>query len=331
MVRRAALTLALAGCRPSGGSPTPTEATPATGTPTSPTTEAESSDTGADPTTTTTRAACDDLPDAPLSVTTYPIETTEDFDFDAAGWLIYATSGALLGVDIGGRERLVALGLGSYLRGIQVLSTGDLVVADFNVGRVEHVDGVTGAVTTLTSALAAPNGLEVGEGDVIYVSDAGLAPAVRVVDLDGGPLPPVPVGAMTYPNGIALDEAEETLYVADGRNGVFVSRRAVDGDWSVAERLFDPDGGEFNAVEVDTCGNVYALDFRSGRLYRYDPGVDATTLLVDLDDPDGWLWNSIRWGSDRGGWRRDVLYVTDRHQLFGVELGVRGRSQPIDP
>jgi hypothetical protein len=83
-------------------------------------------------------------------------------------------------------------------------------------------------------------------------------------------------------------------------------------------------------METDICGNLYSIQFYSGKLFRYTPSTDTAVMLVDLNDPGSLLWNAIRWGSNRGNWRRDVLYVTSRHKIFAVEVGVDGRDQPVD-
>jgi sugar lactone lactonase YvrE len=317
--------IVLLACSEPAPQPHVTEPQPSTPAPTTPEPTTPTGDTATAP-------DCDDLPEVPLSVTTYEIQTTEDFDFDADGWLVYAANGALLGVDPQGNQRLVAMGIGSYARGIQVLASADVVVADYNMGRLLRVDHLTGGLTTLTGALSAPNGLEVADGDVVYVTDDSLGQQlVHAMRSDGGAEPPIPLGTLRHPNGLALNEAQDTMYLADLQDGLYASQRQGDGAWGTPQRVMDPQGDTYSALEVDECGNVYTVEFYSGRLYRLVPSTGEITLLVDLEDPAQWLWNSLRWGSDVGGWRRDVLYVTNRHQLFGVELGVRGRSQPIDP
>ena len=59
-------------------------------------------------------------------------------------------------------------------------------------------------------------------------------------------------------------------------------------------------------------------------------GVALATVIAELENPNAFLWNAMHWGSDRGGWRRDTLYVTDRNKIFALEMGVPGKDQPVD-
>ncbi len=79
------------------------------------------------------------------------------------------------------------------------------------------------------------------------------------------------------------------------------------------------------------CGNVYAVGWSDGRVSRTTPDGIESVIIADLTSAGGaWaLFNSIRWGSGFGGWRRDVLYVTDRSQIYAEEVGVLGRKSPV--
>jgi hypothetical protein len=101
------------------------------------------------------------------------------------------------------------------------------------------------------------------------------------------------------------------------------------GNWGPKELLINPTG-PYDGIETDICGNVYVVQFSNGELNRFDPDTMEGELLIDLDDAGEFLWNAIRWGSGRGIWARDTLYVTDRNKVFGVKIGVPGRTQPVD-
>jgi DNA-binding beta-propeller fold protein YncE len=271
---------------------------------------------------------CDALPAGPFPTTTHNIQTTEDFDFDAEGLMVYQTYEALVGNDgLGGLEVLSGQ-IDSDARGVQVLSTGDVVVAGFQSGTLQRVDRATGGVEIAATDLGQPNGLEVSSDGLVYVASFGYG-HVSTVQMDTGATTPIASG-LGHPNGVTLSPDEQALYVADSRDGTYRIRREAGGTWGAPElirAIADSQGDSVDGIEVDICGNVYLLGFSSGILVRIDPETLAETVLLELD-PGG--WNSMRWGSDRGIWRRDVLYLTDRTRIVGVELGVPGRAQPVD-
>lgn len=276
--------------------------------------------------------SCDDLPDRPLSVTSVDIETTEDFDFDAEARLVYADwYGNLIAVDDQARQTVLSPGNSDTdARGIQVLSTGEILVNYIWSNRIVKVDPATGARQDYLVGIQGPNALEVGDGDVVYASETSTG---RIWQYDpASETRQVIASGFTYPNGLALSPDQLTLYISDDLNGIFsIQRATVDEPWGEPTRVFEPAPGEaYDAMETDACGNLYSIQFYSGKLYRYSPSTGTATMLVDLNDPWSLLWNAIRWGSNRGGWRRDTLYVTSRNRIFAVELGVNGRDQPVD-
>lgn len=301
----------------------------ATGTPTGlPTT-------GTLPTGTTTTPAvdCSALSDVPLSMTVYDIETTEDFDFDAEGRMVFAQwlGSALFGVDEQLNIDLISANIDDT-RGISVLHDGTIITAYIGTGVVALIDPSNGAQTPLITGLGSPNALEVGPPGTIWFSETSGTPRVREYDIVSGTTTPVATG-LSYPNGLVVDADFDTLYLSDSSQGVYRVDRLPTGEWGDKELLFNPVGfGSYDAMEIDACGNLYVLSFTSGRLMRMDP--DEVPLqpveVANLDTPNAFLWNAMHWGSDRGGWRRDTLYVTNRDKVFALELGVPGKNQPVD-
>ena len=276
---------------------------------------------------------CAAIPTGPFNVWTYDIQTTEDFDFDATGSVVFSDWVNLVAVDSYGVFSVISPGI-QDTRGIQVLSDGNVVAAYISEGRIGLTDRATGAGTTLLAGLSGPNAMDVGTGDVLYVTETGWfgGNGARVISYDTvtGATAEIATG-FAYPNGLALNNEQDVLYVSDNTEGLYrVRKDPVDG-WQPKELLFDPPGSEaYDGLEVDICGNVYLVQFYNGQLHRFDPETLAGELLVDLNDSNQFLWNAIRWGSGRGIWRRDVLYVTDRNKVFAVEVGVPGRDQPVD-
>lgn len=275
---------------------------------------------------------CGSLPsEGPVSYTTFDISTQEDFDFDADGRLIYVDGGSmspnLLGTDTSGSTSVVAVGLPDT-RGISVLPDGNVAVALFADGRIIEVDPNTGATDNLLTGLSGPNAVEIDDTDTIYFTDYGV---VRKLELSTGEATTLAEGFI-FPNGLSLDEDHDTLYIADNLVGIFRMSLEPGGTWSEPDLVIEagPYAMSFDALEVDACGNLYVLGFDNGALYRFDPVTFEPTLLIDFPQPTGAGYNAIHWGSGVGGWRRDVLYVTNRDQIFGAEVGVPGRDQPVD-
>lgn len=277
------------------------------------------------------------LPVAPFQIDEYPIVTTEDFDFDALGSLVYSDWTNFVAVDSYGVETVIAPGI-EDTRGIQILSDGNIAAAYIGQGRLGWTDRLTGGGITLLSGLSGPNAMDVGDGpngDIVYVTETGAVPRLISYDMTTGEVVEMARG-FAYPNGLALNQDQDRIYVGDsgalqtsGRGLYRLEKDAVTGEWGDKELIISPDQ-PYDGMEVDVCGNLYVVEFSNGRLMRFDPDTLVGELLVDLNDTQEFLWNAVRWGADRGIYRRDVLYITDRHKVFGVHVGVPGRSQPVD-
>jgi len=172
-------------------------------------------------------------PDGTLFVTTdrSPNENTQTL-----------TSGTIWRVDVGAKTATpIAIGIGRP-RGIAVLASGKLVVADYQNHAVSTVDAVTGKVTPLAGAWGAPGmadapgaaahfnqpyGVAV-KGDKVLVADYGNH-RIREVSLDGNVRTLAGAGAagsndgamgtaqFRNPQGLAVT-ANGDIYVADVEN-----------------------------------------------------------------------------------------------------------------
>ena len=302
--------------------PIPTETT----TTTTPTGTATDTTTG----TTDTGTAYDcstPLSDGPFTLIPYDVQTEEDFDFDGDGYVVYQEGSTLVGRTQSGDQRIYAAGVSGDPAGVQVLYSGDIAVAAQDSGTIERVNPQTGNTTTMISGLIQANGIEVGAGDRLYFTEFTTNGSVRWYD------PALGTGAfingnLSVPHGLALSPDEQVLYVG-GPSIMAFDRIDVD-EWDSVPRILYDGNDDFDGVEVDICGNIYTIEFTTGHLFRVAPDGSEATLLAVLDDPQaGWnAWNSLRWGNDAGGWDSTVLYITNRSNLWAIDLGVPGRPHP---
>ncbi len=342
--------LALVACRPSGPGgttpPTPSDdplttldsvpddtgtstplATGSTGTTGSTASTAFTGDTSVD-------FDCDaPWPNTPISVTTLSgYSTSEDFDFDADGFVVSVVNSNLVGKDPYGNTKIVAAGVSNSPAGTRVLSTGDWVVADVGNGAIVLVTAATGAKQVILAGLAYPNGLEVDEDDNVYIGENSGDRVIRVNAYDPTDLEVVAQG-LREPNGVILSPDGQTLYVGSfGGGKIYAVDRDPAGGWQPYRTFYDPtqrDGG-FDGINVDACGNVYITEFTTGKVYRVSPDGTRYGEVATLNS--FWIPN-LRWGVGTAGWDPDTLYVADRDQgrLFAIDVGIPGKPHILAP
>jgi sugar lactone lactonase YvrE len=274
---------------------------------------------------------CDTFPFTVLSQQRYAIQTTDDFDFDPEGRLVYVDwSGNYTGATIDGTTSVLSAGDPFALASaVQVLSTGSTAISLINQDKIIAANPADGARTDLLVGPNGPFALEVQDGDVIYFVDSWNGWISRVFTVNG--VVEVVSKDFVWPLGLTLSPDQQTMYVTDSSGVSRMDYDSATGGWVDKRRVFNPPFGEYyRAMETDECGNLYSLEFYTGRVYRFDPYLDQVQLVAELENADEYQWSSMRWGSNRGGWRRDTLYVTDQNQIFALELGINGRDRPVD-
>lgn len=325
-----------AGCTsdapPGDGPGTTSDPTDAVGTPTG--------TTGATGTTGTTGSTGDTGPtEPPIDCTlltpadqiTYTesnaIVTEEDFDFDANGYLLTQRSSDLQGIDRYGVSHAVAPSVGVDATGIRSVLNADIVVAQPSTGSIRLVDPISGGSLTLLGGLSNPNGLEAGEDGMVYVTENSNGGRVRRVDPvtgDAEVLFPLAFG-----NGITLGPQDQAMYITSsdsfftGDTRIVAVYRGLDGDWDPATMtVLYTYPGYVGSITSDACGNVYGVEYSSGRVFRLDPSTGAVEMLVDLDKNGS--YSALHFSPGLGGWSAESLYVTSRGWLFELPMGVPG-------
>ena len=248
---------------------------------------------------------------------------SEDFTFDGNGHLLALDSGrTLVKVARDSIPVLVAPNVVANGRGLRVLASGDVVIADQDRSLLVRVDGA-GNPRRLTTTIANPNGLALGPGGTLWATDFGVTGDVHRVDADSGE-----AVALARPapgsNGLAFSPDYRVLYVGDHDAGVIYRLPLQpDGRLGAAERWAEgipkPDG-----LAVDACGNVYAASWER-RVYQVTPSGEVR-VLAELTA----TVSAVAFGSGKHGWKADSLYAAALQTggVFEIDVGSTAPSPP---
>lgn len=275
---------------------------------------------------------CANLPTQPLSWVTLPSSiTSEEFAFDASGYVINASDGAdgVFRTLYLGSPELVTPYSAFELAGTRFTSTGLLAICDEFQGAVIGVDIATGAQTLLLGGVNSPNSLGFDDRGFMYV--ATFEQILRV-DLA---LPKAPVEVLLNVadadfDGITFSPSYDRVYFNHDDGGT-VGYLELDAAGTVLSTqvlalLNVGWGSELDGMAVDACGNVYVVAV-DGLLRRITP--DGVVITFAEINPPGGAWTTaLNFGSGVGSWGRDRLYVMDRNNgLVELEVGVEGRPE----
>jgi sugar lactone lactonase YvrE len=243
---------------------------------------------------------------------------------DRAG-LVFPVAGRTYAAGFGGDGGLATAALLDTPLRSAVTAAGEVLIADFNNGRIRRVDGA-GRISTVASGLALPAGLALGRDGRLYVAEFGrhrivaldAAGVVRPVagtgvetgSIDGeGGAPEDDRGegraarlvSFSDPTGLSFD-ADGALLVADQGNNLI--RRIAPGPGGTigpdspvttiigdGRPFFAGDGGD--ALLASVNGPTEALALGDGRILVADRGnqrvrvATPVTTLCDLPCDDG--------------------------------------------
>ena len=252
-----------------------------------------------------TRAACDPGVPVPLPVTATRIvgpPGSEDFTFDREGYLVALSSGhTLVRVARGGPPIPVAPNVVVNGRGLRMLPGGAFLIADRDRSLIVRLDP-GGATRRLTTTIPSPNGLELGPGGDLFVTDFGTGGEVYRVHPDSGATSVV-ASPGEGSNGLAFSPDHRWLYVGDHDRGV-IQRLALAADGSAgAPEIWARDLGRPDGLLADACGNVYAAGW-DARLYRASPA-GKVEVVARFTGPV----SAVHFGSGQQGWQAENLYV----------------------
>ncbi len=270
------------------------------------------------------------LPAPPFQIDTYPIQTQEDFDFSTGGYLVYQYGMAIVGASKNGDSVVLSPGAAGDPRGVHGLSDGRIVIMSPWDGAIKIADPATNGLDVLAGGLNTPNGVEVDMDDRIYFTTYGEVGWTEPDGSDDQIIYNWGAGLGLAPNGIALspDEQRLTVAVPEGDHTDFVTIDKLGPDEWGNVQVLQSVTGFYSTLDSDICGNIYTIHYSSGELWRIE--VDGTMESLGVLEGAGmWGFSALRFGSGRGGWERDRLYVSKRNnQIYEIDVGVPGRRHP---
>ncbi len=217
---------------------------------------------------------CDgEMPALPTDYLYINLGSSEDFAFDAEGWVWHVDErGNLVKDNYAGDREIIRPSVGSAA-GTRFLPGGDLVVADVSTGSVKRITP-EGGVSTIMSGISYPNGLEVGKDGLVYVSDQTQGKVLQI-DPETGDHRAIAENLYS-PNGVTFSPDQNTLYVGSFGGGVVWRIDRLGDDWADPE-LWAGLEGSF-AFHAPPCDGLAEGDlcFQSG---QGGPG----TCVTDAD------------------------------------------------
>jgi len=269
-------------------------------------------------------------------------EGSEGIAFNGEGKLFVTANRALWQVETDGSVRKV-VDLFSNL-GLAAIGDRDLLVADFgptNAFRHDrNSDGIVWRITPegeklqFITGMGDPNFVLVrGDGSILVSDDATSDIFVVGDDLK----PKLFTTAVNHPNGLALSDDGETLYVAQ----IFKSIRPVVPDdtlWAIdlkdgkpvgAARLVGRTGplAANDGLAMDVLGRVYiAANGAAGQIWRYDPANGGLELIAEH------VFGAASIAFGAGDFDHLSIYVTTTHnqgrggKIWRIRVGVEGQK-----
>jgi sugar lactone lactonase YvrE len=290
--------------------------------------------TGTDiPTDTDTDYDCGALPAGPLSFNIIGgVVSGEDIAFDDEGFLIGMSGGSLFKSTKTGSTVLWANNAGCA-SGLRTLPSGDVVCNGY--GTFIRIDKDTAVYTVVTTALDYPNGIEIGDDGMAYVSEQDSGEVTKI-DPYTGEKWTIATG-LNNPNGLTFSPDYKTLYIGSFCGGM-IYRVVFDdagnpGSPDVFLSTSDPVAiaagmsGCFDGMGVDICGNVYVNDYGVIHTYRIPPDESVVETVANLSTASSWIPN-MQWGSGLADWRGNFLYVADiSGAVYEIPVDVPGKHR----
>lgn len=287
-----------------------------------------STSTGPDTDTDTAGIDCTAIAPGPLAVETVfepgaVFDGSEDIAFDGQGNVAGKNGGEVWLVDATGVvvDSWADAGPGY---GLRFRGNGDLLAAKFSLQEIRIVNNGDSLLTNAGGV----NGLWPDFDDNVWFTNGS---SVRRVNPDGSVDPIVTGGDAASSNGVLLDPTRGLLFYSN--YGLGLVRSVVindDGTAGAIAMVAAIPGAAVDGLNMDACGNLYAMDQGSAALYRIaldeaGAAIDEPELLVE-EFPEN-VANAV-WGSGPG-WDPLSLYAAGfPGGVYRVEVGIPGLPYP---
>lgn len=284
--------------------------------------------TGMDTDTDTAGLDCDAIAPGPLAIETIfepgtVFDGTEDIAFDGQGNVAGKDGNDVLLVDASGSvvDSWPDMGPGY---GLRFRANGQLLAAKFQIGEIRVVD-TGGALVTMAGGV---NGLWPDFDGNVWFTNGN---SVRRVNADDSVDAIVTGGDAASSNGVIFDPDRGLLFYTNYGPGLVRSVAIMgDGTPGAVSMVASIPGAALDGLNMDACGNLYAMDQGNATLYRVwldaaGAAVGEPEVLVEQFPSN--VANAV-WGSG-AGWDPQSLYAAGfPGGIYRVEVGVPGLPYP---
>lgn len=271
----------------------------------------------------------------------------EDLAPDGHGGFVGRSGGGLVRLDVTGAtlgmvddpgfvvsELVESPTFASRTLGLRFASTGDLLLAQLDDGELRSM-APDGSVETLVDQVGFPNGIYVDPDDVVYFTDF-TANSVRRFPL-ADPGAGIEIAQVNQANGVYYDPLRRLAFAVSYANGdLFRIPLAEDGTPGAAV-LVTTLGGAIDGLNMDVCGNLYAVDNNNGgpnrllRVFMDDLG-EMSEVEEIAGGLDGALANPL-WGNGAAyGDFQTALFLTGvPGDIYYVDVQITGAPAATPP
>ncbi len=277
---------------------------------------------------------CSTVPDEPEPETIIAgAAGSKGLAFDDQGHIVGTDGNSLIKASYDGDWSVWIPGV-SQVEGLAYLSGGDLISTyGYGAGEVRRYSP-EGGQTTVVGGLSNYS-VAIAPNDMIYAAGWNGAFVIHpdtgeYTELFADGKPGFPAGVS--PRTLAFSKDYDQLFIGtiDNQGRIFVVD--VDDDYLPAGRPRIFAGGLGNGwhdgLDIDICGNVYAVDYNSTALYRASADGLAVTKLVDWSESRRELAHGLIFGTGSDGWRIDALYLPESengNRVKEIVVGVPGQ------
>ena len=273
---------------------------------------------------------CTAIPEGPFApnVQFMPFNGSEDLGFNGLGGLAGKDGGNIIIVDSEGVETASYPDAFNPSYGLRFTVDGDLLVAHPSQGEIGRI-GSDGSIDVFASGLGGVNGVYPDLDGNVWVTNFGIVGRYSA----DGTLDTLVSGAdAANSNGIVYDpDRSVAFYTNYGAGRVLKVDIMDDGTAGDVTALGQVGGAAFDGLALDACGNLYAVDNGTPRVFRLmlDENAEAIGELTDI--VDGNMQNVANAQFGRGeGFDPNSIYVTGNPGVvYRLEVGVPGAEIPL--